>query len=131
MAILNLGTNPIKTCGTPISRRSLLKIGTALPLLSLLGSQPETAAAENAQARSVLFVNLIGAPSHMDLFDPKPKAPAEYRGPFNVIQTRTPGVHFSELLPKCAAISDKYTVVRTNVNHSGDHLIAMSTMMSD
>ena len=129
MTILNLGTNPIKTCGTPISRRSLLKIGAALPLAGLFGQRPG-AAAGNASAKSVLFVNLIGAPSHMDLFDPKPQAPAEYRGPFNVIPTRTPGVHFSELLPKCAAISDKYTVVRTNVNHSADHLIAMSTMMS-
>ena len=129
MTILNLGTNPIKTCGTPISRRSLLKIGAALPLAGLFGQRPG-AAAGNASAKSVLFVNLIGAPSHMDLFDPKPQAPAEYRGPFNVIPTRTPGVHFSELLPKCAAISDKYTVVRTNVNHSADHLVAMSTMMS-
>ena len=130
MAILNLGSNPIRTCGTPLSRRALLKIGTTLPLLGLPGMEPAATADDQARATSVLFVNLIGAPSHMDLFDPKPQAPAEYRGPFNVIQTRTPGVHFSELLPKCAAISDKYTVVRTNVNHSGDHLIAMSTMMS-
>jgi hypothetical protein len=130
MAILNLGSNPIKTCGNQLSRRSLLKIGTTLPLVSLLGAQPAAEAAADASAKSVLFVNLIGAPSHIDLFDPKPKAPAEYRGPFAAIQTRTPGVHFSELLPKSAAISDKYTVVRTNVNHSGDHLIAMSTMMS-
>ena len=130
MAILNLGSNPIKTCGNQLSRRSLLKIGTTLPLVSLLGAQPAAEAATDASAKSVLFVNLIGAPSHIDLFDPKPKAPAEYRGPFAAIQTRTPGVHFSELLPKSAAISDKYTVVRTNVNHSGDHLIAMSTMMS-
>lgn len=130
MAILNLGSNPIKTCGTQLSRRSLLKIGTTLPFVSLLGAEPATAAAASAKARSVLFVNLIGAPSHIDLFDPKPTAPAEYRGPFAAIQTRTPGVHFSELLPKSAAISDKYTVVRTNINHSADHLIAMSTMMS-
>jgi len=130
MAILNLGSNPIKTCGNQLSRRSLLKIGTTLPLVSLLGAQPAAEAAADASAKSVLFVNLIGAPSHIYLFDPKPKAPAEYRGPFAAIQTRTPGVHFSELLPKSAAISDKYTVVRTNVNHSGDHLIAMSTMMS-
>ena len=130
MAILNLGSNPIKTCGNQLSRRSLLKIGTTLPLVSLLGAQPAAEAAADASGKSVLFVNLIGAPSHIDLFDPKPKAPAEYRGPFAAIQTRTPGVHFSELLPKSAAISDKYTVVRTNVNHSGDHLIAMSTMMS-
>jgi len=129
MAITSPGTKPTHTGETPISRRSLLKLGTALPFAGLLGPQT-LVAADKAKARSVLFINLIGAPSHMDLFDPKPNAPSEYRGPFNVIQTKTPGVHFSELLPKCAAISDKYTVVRTNVNHSGDHLIAMSTMMS-
>ena len=51
----------------------------------------------------------------MDTFDPKPNAPAEYRGPFGVIATRTPGVHFTELLPQMAMRSDRFTLVRSNV----------------
>ena len=130
MTILNLGNNPIRTCSSPLSRRSLLKIGAALPIAGLATQTGQLQAAVDAPAKSVLFVNLIGAPSHLDLFDPKPDAPSEYRGPFNVISTKTPGVYFSELLPKCAAISNKFTVCRSNVNYSADHLIAMSIMMT-
>ena len=54
---------------------------------------------------------LGGGPSHLDLFDPKPKAPVEYRGPFSTIATRTPGVRFTELLPKLAARSNKYSLI--------------------
>ena len=49
------------------------------------------------KARSILLVWLGGGPSHLDLFDPKPRAPVEYRGPFATIATRTPGVRFTEL----------------------------------
>ncbi|MBP88823.1 MAG: hypothetical protein CMJ64_19275 [Planctomycetaceae bacterium] len=60
------------------------------------------------------------------MFDPKPNAPAEYRGPFSTIATKLPGVRFTELFPKIAAQSDLFSLVRSNVNHSGDHLIAGS-----
>ena len=62
--------------------------------------------AEAAKAKSILLIWLGGGPSHLDLFDPKPKAPAEYRGPFATIATRTPGVRYTELLPRLAARSD-------------------------
>jgi hypothetical protein len=44
-----------------------------------------------------------GGPSHIDLFDLKPEAPAEYRGPFKPIATSVPGLEINELLPKLAA----------------------------
>jgi hypothetical protein len=57
----------------------------------------------------------------METWDPKPLAPAEYRGPFGAIDTSVPGVQFGELMPEQAKIMDKLAVVRT-VNHgSGDH----------
>jgi hypothetical protein len=57
----------------------------------------------------------------METWDPKPDAPAEYRGPFGSIETKVSGIRFGELLPRQAAIADKLAVVRT-VNHgSGDH----------
>src|SRR5262249_7126796 len=55
------------------------------------------------------------------LFDPKPRAPVEYRGPFSTISTRTPGLRFTELLPRLAARSDHFSLVRTNTNFSGGH----------
>jgi hypothetical protein len=72
----------------------------------------------------VLLVWLWGAPSHLDTCDPKPHAPAEYRGPFATIATRTPGVRFSELLPRLAARSDRFSLVRSNRNFHQGHLEA-------
>jgi hypothetical protein len=76
------------------------------------------------------LVWLGGGPSHLDTFDPKPKAPVEYRGPFAAISTRTAGVRFSELLPRLAARSDRFSLVRTNINYDGDHLIAGSIALT-
>jgi hypothetical protein len=55
----------------------------------------------------------VGGPSHLDTFDVKPHAPVEIRGPLQPIATRTPGVHISELFPRHAQISDKFTLVRS------------------
>jgi hypothetical protein len=86
-----------------------------------LGQMGEAFASEAARAKSVLFVFLWGAPSHLDTCDPKPNAPAEYRGPFCTIPTRTPGVHFTELLPKLAQRSDKYTLIRSHTQSAPGH----------
>ena len=93
---------------------------------ALSGLHREAAAVEQngdqpAKAKSVLLVWLWGAPSHLDLFDPKPKAPAEYRGPFAPISTSTAGVLFSELLPMLATRSDRFSLIRSNINFNGDH----------
>jgi hypothetical protein len=64
---------------------------------------------------------LWGAPSHLDTFDPKPKAPTEYRGPFSPIATRTPGVQFTELVPRIAARSELFALVRSNKTFDGGH----------
>jgi hypothetical protein len=72
----------------------------------------------------VLLLWLWGAPSHLDTFDPKPGAPAEFRGPLTTITTRTPGVRFTELLPRLAARSDRFALVRSNKNFHSGHLEA-------
>lgn len=64
-------------------------------------------------AKSCIFINLIGGPSQLDTFDPKPEAPPEVRGPFRPIQTRVPGVYLSELFPKLAGLADKFTLIRS------------------
>ena len=114
-----------------VSRRAFLRAGMSLPAaLGVSGALSGTRAAElessNGKAKSVLLVWLWGGPSHLDMFDPKPEAPTEYRGPFSTIPTRTAGVRFTELVPKIAARSHLYSLVRSNVNLSGDHLIAGS-----
>jgi hypothetical protein len=82
------------------------------------------------KARSILLLWLGGGPSHLDTFDPKPKAPLEYRGPFATIATRIPGVRFTELFPRLAARSDRFSLIRTNVNFDADHLVAGSIALT-
>jgi hypothetical protein len=74
-----------------------------------------------AAGKSVILFWLSGGPGHMETWDPKPGAPAEYRGPLKAIETAVPGVLFSELMPEQARLMDRLAVLRT-VNHgSGDH----------
>lgn len=68
------------------------------------------------RANSCIFINMVGGPAHLDTFDPKPNAPSDVRGPFRPIQTATPGVHLSELFPKLAKLTDKFSLIRS-MNH--------------
>ena len=112
--MFDIGEFRAGTC-SGLTRRSFLRIGSSLPLGFPLSQAAAQVGATEAKAKSVIFVFLWGAPSHLDTFDPKPNSPVEYRGPFANIPTRTPGVHFTELLPRTALRSDLFTLVRTNV----------------
>ncbi|QDU94865.1 hypothetical protein Pla8534_26730 [Lignipirellula cremea] len=81
--------------------------------------------------RSVIILWMRGGPSQHDQWDPKPDAPVEIRGEFAPISTSVPGIQISEMQPKCAAIMDKWSIVRSlhhrkedgNVGHSnGDQI---------
>jgi hypothetical protein len=63
--------------------------------------------------KNCIFLMLVGGPGQLDTWDPKPEAPSTVRSPYRPIPTRTPGMHFSELFPKTAAITDKIAVVRS------------------
>lgn len=107
------------------SRREFLRAGlTGMGSLSLPGllRLRATAAAPTAGGRkAVILVWLRGGCSHLDTYDPKPNAPAEFRGPFSTIATRTKGLRLSELLPRQAAISDKFSVLRSMAHTGGGH----------
>jgi hypothetical protein len=106
--MVEVGTFLSRSCeGT--TRRSFLKTGLSVPLAFGLPELSRVLGAPSPKASSVLLVWLGGGPSHLDLFDPKPKAPLEYRGPFTAIGTKTPGVFFTELLPKLAQRSDHFS----------------------
>ena len=127
--MLDVGSFRAASCGG-ISRRAFLQASASLPAALGFSLRSGFAAMEPPKVQSVLVVWLWGGPSHLDTFDPKPNAPQEYRGPFSTIQTQTPGLYFSELLPKLAAQSDLFSLVRSNVNLSGDHLVAGSIGLS-
>lgn len=69
-----------------------------------------------SKARSVILIFNCGAPSHIDLWDPKPDAPDTVRGLFQPVVTNVPGVRVSDLLPRLARQADRYALVRA-VHH--------------
>ncbi len=71
----------------------------------------------NGRAKSVILIFNAGAPSHIDLWDPKPKASDTVRGPFQPIRTNVTGLQVSELLPNLAKQADRLAIVRT-VHHT-------------
>ncbi len=107
-----------------LHRRDCLKLG----LGALIGGGFANALRLRANAEQVtprktscILVWLDGGPSHFETFDPKPDAPAEIRGEFSTIQTKIPGVNFSENMTKLAAISDKLTIVRSVRHDQNNH----------
>ncbi len=70
-----------------------------------------------AKAKSVILIFNPGAPSHLDLWDPKPLASDNVRGPFRAIETNVPGIRVSELLPELAERMNRLAVLRT-VGHT-------------
>ena len=92
-----------------VSRRLFLGMGS-LALADVLRLQ--AADGPRSRDKAVIFVYLNGGPSHIDMYDPKPDAPVEYRGEFKPIDTNVPGVRISELLPLQAKIADKFAIVR-------------------
>jgi hypothetical protein len=106
-----------------MSRRSWLRIGGlalgGLALPDILRAQAERGTS-NA-AKGVIMVLLPGGPTHLDMFDLKPNAPAEIRGEFRPIATNVPGIDICELMPRLARMADKLTIVRSLVGFREDH----------
>lgn len=121
--MLTIVGNSRRSCGIMNRREALQAGGLGLFGTSLqrLEAARATQPAQRARAKSVMFVYLFGGPSQLETFDLKPEAASGIRGPYRPIASRTPGLLISEKLPRLAAISDRYCVIRT-VNHRyNDH----------
>jgi len=106
-----------------LSRREWLRIGGAslggLTLANLASAAPVPATALDPEAgrafgkaKSVIVIFLGGGPPQHETWDPKPEAPAEIRGGFGTIQTRTPGLSIGELMPLTANLTDQIAVLQ-------------------
>lgn len=106
-----------------MSRRSWLRIGgLALGGLALPDVlRAETPGRPGKAIKGVIMVILPGGPSHLDMYDLKPEAPPEIRGEFQPIATPVPGLEVCELMPRLAAMADKYAVIRSLVGFHNDH----------
>src|SRR5262245_39069861 len=108
-----------------MSRRDILRVGGSGLLGLSLGTMfhLRAKAAESnpvggggpgwGKAKSMIMVYLQGGPSHLDLWDPKENVPDNVRSVFKPIDTRLPGVQFTELLPGLAQVNDKFTMIRS------------------
>src|SRR5947199_4770140 len=107
-----------------LTRRELLRVGGSavfgFSLANLFGLRDATASDSPTyggpgfdKAKSVILVYLQGGPSHLDLWDPKDNVPSNVKSVFSAIDTKIPGVKFTECLPKLAQILDKTTLIRS------------------
>jgi len=124
--MLNIPGRAGRTCEGP-TRRELMRIGSlglaGLHLPGFFLSQ-KAALANNiadkyagargfGNAKNVIMIFLQGGPSHIDIWDPKPDAPANIRGEFKPIKTKIPGTHIGEHMPMMAQTMDKLTLIRS------------------
>ncbi len=104
------------------SRREFLQLGVlgavGLSLPQLLRAESSGLVKPGREKRSCIMIFNLGGPSHIDLWDMKPDAPSEIRGPFKPIRTATDAFEVSELLPRHAKIADKFSLVRS-CHHDG------------
>lgn len=109
-----------------LSRRRMLRVGASglfggLSLPTLLQLQATAATSLPAKAKACIFLMLEGGPSHIDMWDLKPDAPSEIRGPFSPISTKVPGTQIGEILPLCSQIVDKFTILRSHSHKDNAH----------
>lgn len=123
-----------------MNRREALQVGysgllglglSALPV-SAAKAAPSPAASGKAarKPKAMILVFLTGAPSHIDMLDLKPDAPAEIRGEFKPIATNVPGIQVGEHLPRLAARADKYALVRSLAHRDNNHLVATHHLLT-
>ncbi len=111
-----IGPGRAYTCnGT--TRRDFLRVGTlgaiGLSLADYVAAKERGGLDPAKDDRSCILIFNLGAPSHLDTFDPKPHAAAEVRGPFQTIATNAPDIQLTEILPRHAQIADRFSLVRT------------------
>src|ERR1700738_2129509 len=119
-----------------MTRRDCLQLGLGalwggglVHALRLRGEAASAAAVPPA-AKSCILIWMDGGPTHYETFDPKPTAPKEFRGEFDAIQTRIPGVFFSQHMKRLAALADKLAIVRSIRHDQGNHGAGNHYMMT-
>ncbi|NNE92913.1 MAG: DUF1501 domain-containing protein, partial [Verrucomicrobiales bacterium] len=109
-----------------MSRRGFVRAGalgmTGLSLPQLLKAEAETKS--GSREKSVILLWMRGGPSQHETWDPKPDAPSEYRGAFGATSTSVPGVQICDLLPKCAKVMHKFSVIRSIAHGNAGHSAA-------
>lgn len=118
------------------SRRDCLRLGLGTlfggGLVEALRARATAAAVSQqaAPAKACILIWMDGGPTHFEMFDPKPDAPAEIRGEFGPIATKVSGVQFSEHMTRLASCLDKYALIRSIRHDQGNHGAGNHYMMT-
>ena len=118
-------------------RQALITSGLGMLTLGMpgvvMGSDKVDASGKAVAAdKSCIFVLLCGGPSHVDTWDMKPDAPLDYRGPYEPIATKTPGMFLNEMHTRLAMLTDQFTLINS-MSHPGsisNHFDAMHNLLS-
>jgi len=118
-----------------LSRRDFLQLGVAgmasASLPAILKAKEESAKSlGQTKKTSVIMLWIDGGPGHMDTYDMKPEAPAEYAGIWKPIRTRVPGFDITQLFPKQAKITNLFSMVRSLHHDTGDHFAGGHRMLT-
>lgn len=121
-----MSRSPLPRYCDGITRRSALKLGASgliggLTLPRLFQLEATAATGEEPKARSCIFLFLEGGPSTIDMWDLKPDAPAEIRGPFKPIRTNVPGTLVGEHCHRSAKVANRFTILRSHSHNDNGH----------
>src|SRR5436305_5424143 len=116
------------------TRRTFLRAGAlavgGLTLPGLLQLRARGAQSASGSRKSVILIWQAGGPSHIDMYDLKPNAPAEVRGEFKPIATNVPGIQIGEHLPRQATIMDKLAILRSAYHTNAGHGMGAQWMLT-
>ncbi len=116
------------------TRREFLRVGTlalgGLTLPGLLAAKAQAAGRGYVKDKAVVVLFLQGGPTHIETFDPKMSAPAEYRAMFGEVPTSLPGVTFGSHFPNLARLADKMAIVRSFQHGISSHAPASEFVIS-
>jgi hypothetical protein len=105
-----------------LTRRDVLRYSAAGIGGLSLGSPLQASAMKPGKAKAVIQIWMWGGPSHLDTFDPKPDAGADYCGPYNTpIETNVSGIRIGQKLPLLAQQADKYSIIRSMTHGQNGH----------
>ncbi len=133
--MLNVAANDSHRYCDGLSRRSFLKAGflglAGLSLPDLLRIKAQAAeSGKSTRDTAVILIWLDGGPTHMDTYDLKLNAPAEYRGTMKPTKTNVSGIDICDLMPRQARLMDKLAIVRSLNHTTGDHFAGAHWMLT-